>query len=268
MNILVCVKQIPETGTGELSSRTRRVVRGEGRQVINPFDLYAMEAAASVRDGNPETRIIAVTMGTAGALSILRDCIALGAETGYLICDERLAGSDVRGTAQALAAAVPVIEEREGLHFDAVFTGAKTTDGATSMLGPELAQYMGAAQVTYALRCQEREDGLYVEKEDDSGNRIYRTPYPCLVTYTKASFMTRLPLIARILDAQQMELPVLTADDLPGLDPGVIGEAGAAAEVTDVEYRKLKKESQIIEDADVARGTVTLTQMLSAAQII
>lgn len=219
MNIIVCVKQTPEAGRGELDRSAGTVKRSEERQVINPFDLYAMEAALRLQEENPATRIIALSMGPQSAGSVLRDCIALGADTGYLVTDPAFAGSDVRACSHVLARAIRVIEKREGIHADAVFCGAKTIDGGTSMLGPELAVRLGYPQVTYALRCSFRQGGLTVEKEDDSGNRIYSIGTPCLLTFTKASFPVRYPVISRILEAESMELPVLGADDLDQLLP-------------------------------------------------
>lgn len=303
MNIIVCVKQTPEAGRGEMNPETGTVRRTDQKQVINPFDLYAMEAALRVQEKAPDTRIIALTMGQASASSVLRDCIGLGAENGYLVCDPAFAGSDVRGTAQVLARAVRVIEKREGIRADAVFCGAKTVDGGTSMLGPELAQYLGLPQVTYALHCspqriqeapgrkgqQEKPEGtdpqetfLCVEKEDDRGNRIYRLPVPCLVTFTKASFQVRYPMIARILEAESMELPVLTAGDilaeddlsgdvpdgLPEGNPVAAGPDRAAMQVREVQLRKLDKQSQIIEDPDPVKAVTALAQRLFSEGIL
>ena len=280
MNIIVCVKQTPEAGRGEMDPKTAAVRRTDGRQMINPFDLYAMEAALRIQEEKPDTRIIALSMGPASAASVLRDCIALGAETGYLVCDPGFAGSDVRGTAQVLAQAVRIIEKREGIQADAVFCGAKTVDGGTGMLGPELAQFLHLPQVTYALYCRLLEEGggLRVEKEDDRGNRIYNVPLPCLITFTKASFEVRYPMIARILEAESMELPVLTAedilaevlpgDDLSNGDPVAAGHDGAAMQVHEVQLRKLDKQSQIIEDPDPVKAVTALAQRLFSEGIL
>ena len=191
MNIVVCVKQTPEAGRGELDRFSGTVKRTEGRQVINPFDLYAMEAALRLQEQDPSTRIIAVSMGPESAGSVLRDCIALGADTGYLVTDPSFAGSDVRGTAHVLARAICVIGQLEHIQIDAVFCGAKTIDGGTSMLGPELATILGYPRVTYALQCSFNDGSFTVEKEDDRGNRIYSVGTPCLLTFTKASFPVR-----------------------------------------------------------------------------
>lgn len=284
MNIIVCVKQTPEAGRGEMDPKTTAVRRTDGRQMINPFDLYAMEAALRIQEEKPDTRIIALSMGPASAASVLRDCIALGAETGYLVCDPGFAGSDVRGTAQVLAQAVRIIEKREGIRADAVFCGAKTVDGGTGMLGPELAQFLHLPQVTYALYCRLLEEGggLRVEKEDDRGNRIYNVPLPCLITFTKASFEVRYPMIARILEAESMELPVLSAKDLASEeDDGTeaetaAGAAGlsfagagrAATQVSKVQLRKLEKQSQIIEEADPVKAVTALAQKLYSEGVL
>ena len=278
MNIIVCVKQTPEAGRGELDRLSGTVKRTEGRQVINPFDLYAMEAALRLQEADPATRIIALSMGPESAGSVLRDCIALGADTGYLVTDPSFAGSDVRGTAHVLARAVCAIGEIEHIQIDAVFCGAKTIDGGTSMLGPELASILGYPRVTYALQCSLSDGCFTVEKEDDRGNRIYSVGTPCLLTFTKASFPVRYPAISRILEAESAELPVLRAADLEGVSLRTqadnrswrifAGQQGAALHVEEVRYRKLEKKSQIIEEADPARAVAELSQILYSKNVL
>ena len=278
MNIVVCVKQTPEAGRGELDRFSGTVKRTEGRQVINPFDLYAMEAALRLQEQDPSTRIIAVSMGPESAGSVLRDCIALGADTGYLVTDPSFAGSDVRGTAHVLARAICVIGQLEHIQIDAVFCGAKTIDGGTSMLGPELATILGYPRVTYALQCSFNDGSFTVEKEDDRGNRIYSVGTPCLLTFTKASFPVRYPAISRILEAESAQLPVLSAADLDAVSCGTqedtqswrkyAGLNGNALHVEDVRYSKLEKKSQIIEDPDPARAVAELSQILYSKNIL
>ena len=119
---------------------------------------------------------------------------------------------------------------------------------------------------------------LRVEKEDDRGNRIYSIPAPCLVSFTKASFQVRYPMIARILEAESMELPVLRAedilaevlpgDDLSNGDPVAAGHDGAAMQVHEVQLRKLDKQSQIIEDPDPVKAVTALAQRLFSEGIL
>ena len=119
---------------------------------------------------------------------------------------------------------------------------------------------------------------LCVEKEDDRGNRIYCLPLPCLVTFTKASFQVRYPLIARILEAESMELPVLSAGDIlaenltgHGISEENSVKAGpdkAAMQVQEVELRKMDKQSQIIEDPDPVKAVTVLAQRLFSEGIL
>ena len=119
---------------------------------------------------------------------------------------------------------------------------------------------------------------LCVEKEDDRGNRIYCLPLPCLVTFTKASFQVRYPLIARILEAESMELPVLSAEAIlaenltgHGISEENSVKAGpdkAAMQVQEVELRKMDKQSQIIEDPDPVKAVTVLAQRLFSEGIL
>lgn len=212
MNILVCVKYVPGEVDLELNN-AHHLNREAMAGVINPFDLYAMEAAARLKDEDDSVRITALTMGPQGAKKALKECLALGAEDAYLLTDDVLIGADAYDTAKALAKAVKTIERTKGA-FDAIFIGSKTIDGNTSQLAMRLCEELGLPALTYALTATRREQSLEVLVENDEGNRVYDIKLPAVLSFTKAEFNTRYPEIVRIIESEHTDIPTLSAKDI------------------------------------------------------
>ena len=222
MRILVCVKQVPAALEVRLREDTRTVDRDAYERVTNPFDLYALEAAARLRDaypgdasvaGEPAFRITALSMGPASAKSILRDALALCADDAYLVCDASFAGADVSATAHILARAVRYLEEKDGA-FDLICTGARSTDGGTGVLAPMLAAHLGRPVLTDVLTVLPFPSVLQVTQEADTEDRTWNIETPCVLSFTKASYAVRYPDFARTIEAERTEIPVLDADAL------------------------------------------------------
>ena len=264
IRILVCVKQVPEPGTVNMNPETGSIVR-EGKAVINPFDLYAMEAAARLKDQDETVQISALCMGPAEAASVLKDCMALGADKAWLVSGEEFAGADIRAAARILQAAIEKLEREEG-SFDAIFCGSKTTDGGTAMLPPYLGTLLDRSVATYALECRQvpEAQALEILKENDAGNEVYQVSLPCVISFTKSNEQTRYPLAERIIEASQSRIPVLTKEDLFGEEPA----PQAQLTVAGYEYRSLKKSSLIIQEEDQEEGARKLVNMLYNAHVL
>ena len=143
MNIAVLVKQVPAVSDIQLSG-DNNLVRVGAPSMLNPVDLYALEAALALKDQEGGT-VTLLTMGTALASDILREGIALGADKGILLSDERMAGSDTLATGQILAAALAKLGP-----LDLVLAGKRSTDGDTGQIPPALAQRLGMTLLSYA----------------------------------------------------------------------------------------------------------------------
>ena len=155
MNILVCIKQVPDTNEIKIDPETNTLVRDGVPSIINPFDGYAIEAAARIKDKNPDTRIVVLSMGPQQAEAALREALAIAADKAYLVSDRAFGGSDTLATSYILSCAIAKVEELEGVKFDAVFCGKQAIDGDTAQVGPELAELLDYPQVTYALEAEE-----------------------------------------------------------------------------------------------------------------
>ncbi len=230
MNILVCVKQVPDTTQIKIDPVKHTLIREGVPAILNPFDGYALEAAARIKDKNPGTKITVVTMGPPQATAVLKECIGIAADKGYLVTGRTFGGSDTLATSYILSHAIQKIEETEG-KFDAVFCGKQAIDGDTAQVGPEIAEWLGLPQVTYALECEKTEDGLKVKKEAEDGQLIIGVKTPCLVTFTKPSFDPRYPTIKRKLMANKAKFVTMGDDFDSTMDPAHYGLNGSPTRV-------------------------------------
>ena len=268
MNILVCIKQVPDTTIIKIDPVKNTLIREGVPSILNPFDGYAMEAAARIKDKNPDTKIFVVTMGPKQAESALRECISIGADEAYLVTDRKFGGSDTLATSYILSNAVAKIEELEGIKFDAIFCGKQAIDGDTAQVGCELAEHLDYPQVTYALEAEEMEGGLKIIQEEEGANYIIGVKCPCLITFTKPSFDPRFPTIKGKLAARKKEMKILTVEDFPDIDFTSIGLKGSPTRVKKTFVPPQKQGGIVIQEETGAQSAAKLASMLDEANII
>lgn len=234
MNILVCVKQVPDTEKIRIDEKTNTLIREGVESVVNPFDTYALEAAARIKDVNPDTKIVAVSMGVTQAENALRDCLAVAADEAYLVNDKSFGGSDTFSTSYILSEAVKVIEKTEG-RFDAVFCGRQAIDGDTAQVGPELAEHLGLPQITNVLEseCVSDEDGIRLRavQERPDGKSIIEIKCPCLITFTKPNKSVRTASLKAKLSARKKTVHIISKEDMDGIEEKYIGLKGSPTRV-------------------------------------
>ena len=264
MNILVCVKQVPDTTEIRIDPVRNVLIREGVPSVLNPFDGYALEAAARIRDKDPDTRIVAMSMGPEQAKAALRDCLSIAADKAYLISGRGFGGSDTLATSYILSCAIRKLETLEG-PFDAIFCGKQAIDGDTAQVGPEIAEHLGYPQIAYALEAEQTENSLRVRRETEGGFEILEAPMPCLVTFTKPSWPVRYPTIERKLAADQAEITVLSEADFPEIDPAKIGLRGSPTRVKKTFVPPQRKDGIRICEASAAESAAKLAALLAEA---
>ena len=267
MNILVCVKQVPDTTEIKIDPVTNTLIRNGVPSIVNPFDGYALEAAARIKDKHPDTRIIVLSMGPEQAKNALKECLGIAADKAYLISGRAFGGSDTLATSYILSCAIKKVAELEG-GFDAIFCGKQAIDGDTAQVGPEIAEHLGLPQVTYALEAELTDDGLTILKECEDANLKIAVSLPCLVTFTKPSFDPRYPTIKRKLAANRAEIPVLGEDAFPDIDKTRIGLKGSPTHVKKSFVPPRKQGGVMIKEESNTASAQKLVAMLSEAHLI
>ena len=134
MNIIVCIKQVPDTTEVKIDQKTGRLIREGVPSIINPEDKNAIEEALKLKEKD-NSKITVLTMGPPQAEIALREALAMGADEAVLLSDRKFAGSDTWATANALAAGVKSLGD-----FDLILCGRQAIDGDTAQVGPQLAE--------------------------------------------------------------------------------------------------------------------------------
>jgi len=234
---------------------------------VNPFDKYALEGAARLKDQNPDAKIVVVTMGPEHAGAALRECLSIAADRAYLVSGRSFGGSDTLATSYILSHAVRAIEAREG-KFDAIFCGKQAIDGDTAQVGPELAEHLGYPQVTCALECTEKDGRLEVLKEGQDANLLIGVALPCVITFTKPGWEPRYATLKRRLAANRAEIPTIGEADLAELDTARIGLKGSPTKVKKSFVPPKKAGGIKIQEACAETAVKSLIEHLSGAGLV
>lgn len=268
MNILVCIKQVPDTTEIKINPQTNTLIRDGVPSILNPFDGYALENAARIKDRNPQTKIVVLTMGPPQSEAVLREALACAADTAYLITDRAFGGSDTLSTSYILSASVRQIEEAEG-RFDAIFCGKQAIDGDTAQVGPELAEHLGYPQITSAVQIESvQPDKLTVLHKSDDADEIIATQLPAVITFTKPNFELRFSSIKRWKESRRAAIIHLTAAEIKDIDLNRAGLKGSPTKVKRTFIATQQKAGTIINEKDGATAAQKLFRLLSEAQVL
>lgn len=228
LNIIVCIKQVPETTEVEIDPETGRLKREEVAAVVNPFDEYAVEEGLRLRERYDGT-VKVLTMGPPMAEAALRDAVAMGCDEAWLATDRAFAGADTLATSYTLGLCIGKMAP-----YDLIICGMKTTDGDTGQVGPELAEHLGIPHICYVNKILEVSEGkILVTRMLDDGVESLDAPLPALLTVTKEINQPRLATLRGRLRARKAEIKRLTSRDVGG-DPDRFGLDGSATRVIKV----------------------------------
>ena len=267
MNILVCVKQVPDTTEIKIDPVKNTLIREGVPSIVNPFDGYALEAAARIKDKDPETKIVVVSMGPEQAKNALKECLAIAADKAYLVSGREFGGSDTLATSYILSETIKQIEKTEG-KFDAIFCGKQAIDGDTAQVGPEIAEHLDYPQVTYGLEAEVDGTTIKVKKECEDGVEVLAVQTPCVITFTKPSWDPRYPTIKRKMAANRAQIPTLAPADLETIDLERCGLKGSPTKVKKTFVPQKKSGGIKIKEETNEDSAKKLFSLLSDASII
>lgn len=258
MNIVACVKQVPETTEVRIDPKTNALIREKG--VINPFDENAVEAALQLKEAYGG-KVMVVCMGPPQAEEMLRGCLAMGADEAYLICDPAVRGSDTLATSYTLARAVKKLGD-----VDLVICGKQAIDGDTGQVGPGLAERLGYPQVTFAIGLEVVDNKLRARRVLDDFYEVIEVKLPAVVTVVKQINEPRHPSMKNVLKAKRATITTWTAADLEA-DLSQTGFEGSPTQVVQVWPPEKRAGGQILEGEpdEIASKLATIIKEMQLA---
>ena len=200
MDIAVCIKQVPDTNDVEVDEESGTLKREGVPSIINPEDRNALEEALQLKE-EYGGKIYVFSMGPPQAKEALMEAYAMGIDEAILLCDESFAGSDTWATAYTLSQAI-----KELNNIDIVLCGRQAIDGDTGQVGPQLAENLGIAQVTYVSELNIEEDKVIARRKMEDGYMIVETKLPVLLTVMKYINEPRYPKMNRIVKAYEKDI--------------------------------------------------------------
>jgi len=230
MNIVVCVKMVPDTTQVTIDPVTNTLVREGVPFITNPFDTHAVEEALRLKDKYGAC-VIAISMGPPTAESVLQRAIALGVDDAVLLSDKAFGGADTLATSKVLAAAIAKLGEKEPV--DLVICGKQTIDGDTAQVGPGIARRLKFSQLTLVdkiLEIDQQKKIIRVRRKLEEQYESVESTLPALITVVREINVPRYPTVPGRLDAAERRMPVWTNDVLK-LDPKMIGLTGSPTQV-------------------------------------
>ena len=258
MNVLVCVKQIPDPNApGKLDPQTKRLVREGVDLVLDPGDEHGVEAGLQLveKDGGEVT---VISMGPPKALEAIRRALAMGAHRGILITDPGLENSDAISTARAIAAAI------KGQSYEIIICGTESTDGSSGAVPAQLAELLGLPLLSFAKKLEVGDGKAVIDRQTDEGYDVVEAPLPTLVTVTGGINEARYPALRGIMQAKNKEVKQVVLKEI-GLE-GQAGKAALTQEVIEAAPAEPRKAGEVIDDK--GEGAKRVAEFLKELKVI
>lgn len=237
MNIVVCVKQIPDpAGPQELEDDF--TLKRDGKLILDESDSFGVEIALQLRDDAGEGEVTLISMVPDEAQSGLRTALAMGADKAILVSDPALSGADALTTAKILAKAV----ERSG-NYSLVIAATESTDGYTGTVPAQIAELLDVPSLTFATMIDVEDSTVKIHRQTEEGYDVVEAPMPAVVSVTAGIVEPRYPSFKGIMAAKKKTIDIVTADDL-----GVDIADGFGQHVVSVEDAPARAAGETIED--------------------
>lgn len=242
MNIVVCVKQIPDPADPGALDPTTKTLKRDGKLILDESDSYGVEMALQLVDTAGGGEVTLVSMAPNSETSGLRTALAMGAAKAILVSDPALSGSDALGTSKVLAAAIKRVEGA-----DLILTATESSDGYTGTVPEQIAELLALPSVTFAKAISVDGSTVKVERQTEAGYDEVECPTPAVVSVTAGVVEPRYPSFKGIMAAKSKPVDEVTVADL-GIDAGSVGWAGAGQEIVSIEEAPKREAGEIFED--------------------
>lgn len=239
MNIVVCIKQVPDSDKVTIDRETNRLNRAGVPSIINPFDENALEMALQLKDEHGG-KVTALSMGPPQAVEALRTALSHGADAAILVSDRKFGGADTWATSYTISLAIKKLGD-----VDLVLFGKQAIDGDTAQVGPGVAHFLDIPALTYAKAVEVTGDTLKVTKVTEDGYEVWDIDTPCALTVVKEANQLRMPSLKKKMAAKKAEIPCWGFDELEP-DEEKIGLAGSPTKVSKVFAPPIKLNKEIL----------------------
>ncbi len=228
MNIIVCIKQVPDTTDVKINPETNTLIREGVKSVINPFDMYAIEEGIRLKE-RLSGKVTVISMGPPQAEEALREALSMGVDEAILLSDRAFAGSDTWATSYTLSQAIRKIAD-----YKLIICGKQASDGDTAQVGPGISMHLDIPQVAYVKKIEEIDESIAkVERMTEEGYEIVKTPLPALFTVVKEINEPRIASLKNLMRSKKAVITKWTAAEL-ALDPKCIGLNGSPTQVVKI----------------------------------
>lgn len=261
MNIIVCVKQVPDTLGVNINKETNTLIREGVDSVINPFDLHAVEEGLRLK-GQYGGTVAVLSMGPVQVVSTLRRTLSLGVDNAFLLSDIGFAGADTLATSYALARGAKKIGR-----FDLIICGRQAIDGDTAHVGPSLAERLGIPHISCVIKIRKVTDEYMVaERMTEEGTEQIKLSLPGLITVSKRINEPRFHTLKGKIKAEKAKIKIWSAQDISA-DENKIGLKGSPTRVVKMITPHHERQGRILEGSTQQQVT-DLVSKLRQAEIL
>lgn len=254
MNIVVCIKQVPDTTEVKLDKETGTLIRNGIPSIINPDDKSALELALQLK-ADRGASVTVLTMGPPQAKEALMEALSMGADEAILLTDRKFAGSDTWSTSLTLAAAI------QNVDYDLVICGRQAIDGDTAQVGPQIAEHLGIPQVTYCESLEMIGHKLRINRQYEGGHFVVAIEMPCLITALSQQIESRYMTVGGIIDAYAEKKIVEWTNDNIEVDEKELGLKGSPTRVRR-SMTKTAKSAGEKHDVEAVEGAAMIYEQL------
>jgi len=271
MNIVVCVKHVPDATADRQFESDNTVDRDGVPGLMSELDEYAVEQSLQLKEkragdgGGEEVTVTALTVGPEGAAEGLKKALQMGADAGVHVTDAAIAGSDAVATAKVLAGAIRKIGQSQG-GADLVVCGMASTDGAMSVVPAMLAELLDLPQVTFGSVVESQGNEFRIKRDGENATEVIGATAPLVLSVTDQSGEARYPSFKGIMAAKKKPVETWGLSDI-GVDAGEVGADAAWTAVTSTEARPPRSKGEVVTDED-GSGATALVEFLASKKFI
>ena len=265
MQVVVCIKQVPDTTNVRINPETNTLMREGVESILNPFDEYALEEGLKLKDAHG-AKVIVVSMGPPQAKAVLREALARGADEAFLVSSRAFGGADTLATSYTIAMAVK--KACGGATPDLVLFGKQAIDGDTAQVGPGVSEFLEVPLVTY-VKSLEVDGGKYrVTTAMDDGDKVIEGEFPAVMTVLKEASTPRFAPLAGAIRAAGTKIEVLDEKAVEA-DPIRIGLKGSPTKVVTIFPPPVKGGGEKVDArGDGARGAAAIAEFLKKKGLV